>query len=206
MICPTPDVSFFGGLAVVNMPNEDFATWGGDLGAAAAAHVACPQLGASAATRDDCGRRAGPQPMKFYFDVSAPPQDLEGDIDPFIVRATELGLGCSGSAQKAFSLTRPISEVFSDFYLDPTSSFGKGHSHRHRCMLEILGATISGKTVTNRSAIESPIAVRVFSFADAFYTKIRGVPIQSDIGDRINMRGDSQAATHLFISYLESRL
>jgi len=206
MTCPTPDVSFFAGIAVVTMSNEDFATWGGDLGAAAAAHVACPQLGASAATEDDCGRKAGTLPFSFYYDVSAPPQDLEGDIDPFIMRANQLGIPCSGSSQKTFTPAKAMSDVFADTYLDPTSSLGKSHSNRYQCMLEILGATLSGKTVTNRAAIVPPIAARVFSFADGFYSKIRGFPIYSGIADRIQMRIDSTTATEQFITYLESKL
>jgi hypothetical protein len=73
-------------------------------------------------------------------------------------------------------------------------------------MLQILGAQISGKKVINRSAIVPPIADRVFNFADAFYTKIRGLPIYSGPDDRRQMRIDSTTATEWFISYLEGKL
>ncbi len=206
MTCPKPKVW------PVNMTNEDFATWGGDLGAAAAAHAACPRLGAAAATEDDCGKSAAPHPFEFYYDLSAPPQDLEGDIDAFVMRANELGIPCTGSSQKPFALTRPISEIFADTYLNPTSSLGKSHNDRYRCMLEVLGATFSGTTITNQAAIEASITPKVFSFAEAFYHKMRarastlatsalGLVAEEAI-DAIKMRADSATATHLFIEDL----
>jgi Domain of unknown function (DUF4157) len=204
MTCPTPDVLFYK-MASVSMPNEEFATWGGDLGAAAAAHVGCPQLGASAATNDDCGKTAGAQPFAFYRDVSAPLQDLEGDIEPFIARANQLGIACSGSSQKSFLPTKPMSEIFADTYLDPTSALGKAYANRYRCMLEILGATFSGNTVSNRKTIAPLIAARVFSFAQAFYIGAI-VNLPSNRIDDLRMQIDSEAGTDWFISYLESKL
>src|SRR5262249_14998068 len=154
--CPTPDVRFpvAHGLvdAVAALPNEAFATWGGDLGAAAAADVACPQLGSAAASLDNCGKQAPPQTLRFYFDHHAPPQDLEGDIDPFIVRAAEQGISCAGSAGTPFIPSRAISDIIADAYIDPTSTVGAARENRYACMLMLLGATISGKSVTNRAA------------------------------------------------------
>src|SRR5262249_26474123 len=107
MTCPTTDVSFpvAGGLVDVtaNMPNEAFATVGWYLGAAAAAHVACDQLGSAAASKDDCGKVAPPQSLRFYFDHHAPSQDLEGDIDPFVMRASEKGISCGSSLGVTFT-------------------------------------------------------------------------------------------------------
>lgn len=206
MTCPSPNVEFFWGLAAVNMPNEEFATWGGDLGAAAAAHVACPQLGADAATHEDCGNTAGAQPLGFYFGVHAPSQDLEGDIDPYVMRANLMGIPCTGSARRAFTPARPISEIFQDYYNDPSSLLGTARANRYLCFLQAIGASVSGGAITNRSTIRTAISNRVFSFADAFYTKIRGFPITSDAGDRVHMRINSDRVTDWFLTYLESRL
>jgi hypothetical protein len=206
MTCPSANVPFFGGLAAVNMPNEEFATWGGDLGAAAAAHVACPQLGAGASTHEDCGGRTGTQPLAFYFGIHAPSQDLEGDIDPFVMRANLMGIPCTGSARSTFTPASPISEIFQDYYNDPSSGLGTAHANRYSCFLQALGAIVSGRTITNRSLISAAISNRVFSFADAFYTKIRGIPIQSDIADRMHIRINSDRVTDWFLTYLENRL
>lgn len=212
MTCPTQDVSFsvVHGLAkaVAAMPNEAFATWGGDLGAAAAAHVACDQLGSAAASKDECGMKAPPQTLTFYFEHHAPPQDLEGDIDPFIMRASENGITCASSPGVTFTPSRAISDIFVDAYINSTSKLGAAHQNRYECMLQLLGATISGKRVTNRAAIKSRFTFQVASFADLFFTKIKGggVTNTSDAGDRVRMRADSSNTLDMFIDYLESNL
>jgi hypothetical protein len=212
MTCPTADVSFpvAGGLVdvIADMPNEVFATWGGDLGAAAAAHVACDQLGSAAASKDECGKVAPPQSLRFYFDHHAPSQDLEGDIDPFVIRASEKGISCGSSPGVTFTPSRAISDMFEDAYINSTSKLGVAHQNRYQCLLELLGATISGKRVTNRSAVKAKFMHQVASFADLFFTKIKGGGFrdQSDVGDRTKMRIDSDKVLDMFIDYLESRL
>jgi len=204
MVCPAPSVSLYGGLATASLSNEEFATWGGDLGAAVAAHIACGQLGAGAATNEDCGLAPGGRSLRFYYDWHAPTQDLEGDIDAFVMRANLLGVPCGGSAQRTFSPTRPISEVFNEYYSTPTSSLGSAHAHRGRCMLEMLGGTFSGTSLPNRTLVRDLAVPRVVSFANLFYTKIRSLP--SDLGDRTRMRLDAPIVMDWFIDYLLSRL
>jgi outer membrane protein OmpA-like peptidoglycan-associated protein len=212
MTCPTAEVSFpvAGGLvkAVAAMPNEAFATWGGDLGAAAAAHVACDQLGSAAASKGDCGMKPPPQTLRFYFDHHAPAQDLEGDIDAFIVRASEEGITCASSRGATFTPSRAISEIFADAYINSTSKLGVLHQNRYECMLQLLGATVSGKRVTNRAAVESKLMSQVASFADLFFTKIKGGGFfnVSDASDRRRMETDSSNMLDMFIDYLESKL
>lgn len=208
MTCPSPEVSLFGGLYIVDMSNEEFATWGGDLGAAVAAYVACPQLGASAATNDDCGGRTGSQPLSFYIGLHASPQDLEGDIDSFVMRANLIGIPCTGSAQRTFTPSRPMSEIFFEYYNDPLTSLGTAHDDRYRCFLQAIGATVSGNRITNVSTIQGPIAARVANFADPFFTRIKGGGFLdlSDVGDRTHMRMQAWNVTDWFLSYVERKL
>ena len=210
MTCPTQQVEFYAGLAAVEMSNEDFATWGGDLGAAAAATVACPQLGTAAATSEDCGFRTGAQPLSFYLGVHAPAQDLEGDIDSFVMRAERMGLACAGSARRTFTPSRPMSEVFYEYYIDETSALGVARADRYRCFLQAIGANVQGSRITNVSNIRDPIAGRVSSFGEAFWIKIHGGGVATaatqDTGDRINILIHSQHATDWFLRWVTDRL
>jgi hypothetical protein len=179
-----------------------------DVVAAAAAHVACDQLGSAAASKDDCGMKAPPQTLRFYFNHHVSSQDLEGDIDPFIIRASEKGIPCASSPGTPFTPSRAISDIFVDAYINSTSKLGVAHQNRYECMLQLLGATISGKRVTNRAAIKSKFMPQVASFADLFFTRIKGGGMTdlSDVGDRTRMRVDSIEVLDMFIDYLESNL
>jgi hypothetical protein len=206
MTCPQTSVPFFLGLAAVRVPSEEFATFTGDLGAAAAAHVACNELGAAAATEESCGFLAAPQRLAFYFNEHAPPADLEGDIDPFVIRAGELGIPCTGSLGRSLTIARPISDVFHEYYSAPSSALGSARPNRYRCVLNALGAAISGNRVTNRTVIAPPLEGRVYEFAMAFYHSIRGMLTlpgpRASMGIRINAR----RVVDWFLTYLESRL
>jgi hypothetical protein len=204
MTCPMPTVRLLGGLAVVQMPNEEFATWGGDLGAGVAAHVACTNLGADAATNGNCGRRAGPLPLAVYLNHHAPPDDLEADLDAFLLRAGLAGTACGGSAGTTLTLTRPLSHALFDYYLDATTKLGAARGDRARCLVQAIGGTISGTTITNRNALRGPIAFRVAEFAFTFYANIRGLP--ADVGDRTRMRVDGFEAADWFLDHLEGQL
>jgi hypothetical protein len=206
MTCPSSSVPLLGGLASVSMSNEDFATWGGDLGAAVAGYVACPQMGSDASTEADCGHSAGTHPLAFYLTVSAPAQDLEGDIAGFVVRSQALGIPCATSARASYTPTRPMSEVLFDYFSDPSSALGRAADNRYHCFVQSIGGTVSGRRITNWSTIRGPIAHRVKSFADAFYTKIRGLPHTTDAGDRTVMSIQADLAVDWLLSWLEARL
>ena len=213
MMCPTPNVKINAagrafGLTTIDMSNEDFATWGGDLGAAVAARAACERLGAGAASKEDCGHVPGPQTLNFYLRMSAPDQDLQGDIAPFAMRAQMAGVSCGGSAQKTATLpARKMSEIFDDYYNDPGSALGKAHSNSVRCFLDAIGAQLdpAGKKIVNRDAIVGPIQVHVTSFAEAFYYKIRGTT--ADTGESSVMKiVYSRDAVNWFLDWLERHL
>lgn len=219
MLCPKSSVTLQGGgipgalgaavgATTVQMSNEDFATWGGDLGAGVAAKTACDAFGADAAKQEDCGKKPAGQSLTYYLRLQAPDQDLEGDIDPFAQRAQLLGIPCGGSMEKPLTLpAKNISALFEEYYLDPTSALGKAHSNAARCMLDALGATLdsSGKKITNRAQIIGPSQVHVGSFAGAFYYKIRGsLP---NTGESQLMRLIySRDAVDWFLGWLEKKL
>lgn len=212
MTCPARQVDLHPLISPVAMSNEEFATWGGDLGAAVAAYVACPQLGSDAASSDDCGRTPGRQPLEFYLGVHAPPNELEGDIDAFVMRAQALGFVCSGSAMQTFAPNRKISELFQEYYVTTQGIAGATYTNRYQCALEAMGATVSHGNVTNRAPLTASIGRRVASFADPFFTKIsmtgssswlRAAWEMSDVGDRTRMRLAAPRAVDYFLDWLK---
>ncbi len=214
MMCPTPKVTpaqtVLGMHANVDLPNEDFATWGGDLGAAVSAHSACPGLGAAAATNDDCFHLAGSLPLTDYLKASAPDQDLQGDIDSFVLRAQGLGVPCVGSGQKTATLpSGNLSDVFQSYYNNASSALGTAHASNAHCFLDAIGATLdpTGKTITNRAVIVGPLQARVAEFALAFYyktTKSKWSALGVYMGSGINT--ESGIAVNWFLTWLESKL
>jgi hypothetical protein len=207
MVCPRRTVDFYIGLATVSTPNEDFATWAGDLGAAVAATLACPLIGAGAASRSDCGRRAGRQPLTFYLAEHAPPQDLEGDIDPYVIRASEAGIACATSGLRPFVPSRPISDILGDYYYDSSTTLGAARGNRNHCFLELIGATFDANgRVNNRRAITTgPMRARVLDFARAFYTNIAGIPSTPNNTELRVMEIYAENALDWFVTILETR-
>jgi hypothetical protein len=85
MLTPTPSVQLETPLnyATVEMPNVEFATWGGDIGSVAAMRLLDEETGAP-----DRG-------LEDYFARNASDSDLEGDVDAYAIRA---GAGDIGRA------------------------------------------------------------------------------------------------------------
>ncbi len=205
-------------LGTVRMDNEAFATWGGDVGAAAAAMVACWDMSRTERARsEDCGYNSMPMALTYYFSrVHAPPEDLEGDIAPFVMRAAELGISCRGSMQRRFNPTRPISQIFAAFY-NNTGSRGRTHRNRYQCFAEIIGAQVVGNRIQNRRQLIARYAPAVASFAEAFYAKImmdirgysgpgtsaRLVPHGHSV---IRLNQHTVNALNLFFNWLQARL
>jgi hypothetical protein len=99
-----------------------------------------------------------------------------------------------------------MSDVLMDYFGNPSSSLGTLAANRYRCFAESIGGVVSGNHITNASAIRGPAASRVQSFADAFYTKIRGFPNTTDIADRMEMLIQSERAVDWFLAWLERRM
>ncbi len=194
MVCPAARV------LMAEMSNEDFATWGGDLGAAVAARSACLALGSDAANTADCGGLPGGQPLDFYVAHHAPPQDLEGDLDPFAMRAALMGTPCASSRLVPLELDRPLSEVLGDYYLDPTSALGRARRQRDRCVLELLGATFAADQVANRDVIVDQITTQVSSFAETYYLTIRSTTLESS--DKSALQLDARELSDRFVDRL----
>ncbi len=175
MTCPKSSVTVSTSLPLgtVKMENEAFATWGGDVAAAAAAMVACWNMDdAERANSLDCGNEPIPQGLPFYFiAVQTTPEDLEGDIDSFLMRAAENGIPCAGSAMQTFNPSRPVSEMFASYYHN-AGPLGRTHQDRYRCFVEAIGGKVVGKKIDNRSDLIRKHRAAIESFAETYYLKI----------------------------------
>ena len=143
----------------VNMPNTEFATWGGDIGAAAARPVLNTELARPAMSDADC------------FRAEASDQDLEGDLDAYAMVAGGGGARGLESMLQAPGTTAPgtpVSLVLYEYFLGSGRLAG-ARATKYRDFATGIGAVVSGNRITNRAAVEAAIAPRVADFADMFF-------------------------------------
>lgn len=213
MTCPassvTLEISKFGaGIKLtVDLSNESFATWGGDVGSAAGAFVACWMMTDQERVtkgKDDCHQGSAPESLMQYFEKrQAPPEDLEGDIAPFVIRAAERG-ACGGSLEQRFTPQAPISSIFTNFFYNrgPT---GITSRDRYQCFAEAIGANVVNGQITNRAALIRKYEPGVLSFAWAYYVNLKKEIPRSDPIVPLLER-NSRAALHLFFDWLQARM
>ena len=213
MTCPASSVTLekskfrMGIKLTVDLSNESFATWGGDVGSAAGAFVACWMMtNQERATKgkDDCHQGSTPESLMQYFvKRQAPPEDLEGDIAPFVIRAAESG-ACGGSLEKRFTPQAPISSIFTSFFYNRGST-GMTSRDRYQCFAEAIGATVVNGEITNRAALIQKYERGVFSFAWAYYVNLKKEIPRSDPIVPLLER-NSRAALHLFFDWFQARI
>lgn len=191
-VCPRPRV--FG----VAMLNEDFAGWPGDIGSSVAVHVACTTLGEAAINEPACHGQAGD--LSFYLALLSSKPDLEGDIDPLVIRAIEMGHSCAGSAGLTFKPHRPMSRVLADYYLDTDSPLGRARRNRNRCLLEIMGGEFRGDTLLNRDELIENYGTQIGANAAVYYLSVR--PAGPTDAELEAMVVDGKTATGWFIDKL----
>jgi|GEM_PF-2576753 len=221
MMCPTSEVKInsfpivsdiMDDIANVKMSNEQFATWGGDLGAAVAAMAACWFMNeAQRSSTEDCKGADLMQGLLAFLKIHAPDEDLEGDILPFVIRANANGISCSGSVGQKLNLSAPISQMFVNFI---NSKGASGNANRYVCFTEIIGGQMTGGQIQNKDDLVKTYFDPVLEFAKTFYVKImtdvhgkipphRVVPF----GDRIlMMERHIPSAIRYFLAWLEKRM
>lgn len=143
----------------VNMPNTEFATWGGDVGAAAARPVLNAELGRPHMSDADC------------FKAEASDQDLEGNLDAYAMVTGGGGARGLESMLQAPGTTAPgtpVSQVIYEYFLGNARLAG-ARSTKYRDFATSIGGVVAGNRITNRAAVEAAIAPRVADFADMFF-------------------------------------
>jgi len=204
MVCPKTSVEL-NPIIVVKMPNEEFATWGGDLGSAAAQKVF-----------DEQDQGLTTQPWSNYFlgrNTAASNEDLEGDIDGYIIRKGLLGTACSTTPLTPITtISAPISQILGEYYTAAATPVGATRTNRFACFAQAIGGVVRGRTITNKSSLDDTIASRVFSFADTYYLGLRkkkegplGV-LSRPSGQGVWLLRYSLEVTRLFLDWLERKL
>jgi outer membrane protein OmpA-like peptidoglycan-associated protein len=214
MTCPASSVTIkmskFGVVVAelpVDLSNESFATWGGDVGSVAGAFVACWMMtDQERATKGkgDCHQGSMPESLEQYFVKRlAPPADLEGDIASFLIRAAERG-ACGGSLEQRFKVQAPISRTLTDYFYNRGPA-GTTSRDRYRCFAEAIGANVVSGKITNRAALIGKYQPGVLSFARAYYIDLKKeIPRSDPIVPLLD--GKSTAALHLFFDWLQARM
>ena len=212
MACPSSSVTIekskykVGIELTVDLSNESFATWGGDLGAAAGATAACLMMTNEERAKQttQCHQGDQPQGLMYYFvHLQAPPHDLEGDLAPFVIRAAERG-SCGGSLEKRFVPQAPISEIFKNYFYN-TGLSGITSKDRYRCFAEAIGAKVVNGKIDNRAELLNKYERKVLSFAWAYYINLKKeIPRSDPIVQLLDKY--SRDALNLFFDWLQARM
>jgi outer membrane protein OmpA-like peptidoglycan-associated protein len=138
--------------------NEEWATWAGDVGSAAAEFTA-----------DSVGGTLRGN-LAVYFNDLAGADDLAGDIDAFAMRA---GLRPAAAPPALLRSTMtpgtPLSELLMQYYRITSSAQGSARANRKRSFIQAYGGVLSGTTLTNRPALEAALRPSVENFAGRFF-------------------------------------
>src|SRR5260370_36989285 len=133
--------------------------------------------------------------MQYFVKRQSPAEDLEGDIAPFVMRASENG-ACRGSLGTKFTPRAPISTLLTSFFLNRGPS-GMTAKDRYHCFAEAIGAEVVNGKITNRAELIRKYEEGVLSFASAYYVELKKEIPRSDPIVPLLVR-HSQAALRLF--------
>lgn len=140
------------------LANEEWATWAGDVGSAAAYWVL-----------DTWSRSPTRLPtMAEYFASYASDSDLRGDIEAFAIRAGLSTQPPSATLGQRFNPTAPLSSILMQYYRLTRSALGVARHSRATTFARAYGATVVGGTITNPSVLRVRLRPSVASFAHLF--------------------------------------
>lgn len=209
MLCPriSTDVAFSTDVdsltTSVGMSNENFLTWGGDLGSAAAARLR---------DYDDSGVlfRSDP-PWSNYFLTNgtyASQVDLLGDIDAFVIRTNLRGVPCASTKGTTMpSPSTPISLLLLQFYSAPSGmALGLTAADRFPCFAQAVGGTVAGSTIKNKSTLVGHYSPQVFEFARLFYLSLIRSPLHVATMHMNKLPRYSEEITGKFFDWVEGEL
>lgn len=145
--------------SATTVPNEEWATWAGDVGSAAAEWVVDTVFTPP----------AKPLSQKDYFTKFAGDDDLRGDLDAFAMRrGLNPGAGPSSQLMQAIRLTGTLSENLRRYYRLTKSASGVSRMHATRDFIEAYGGVLNGTTVSNRSAFAARLRPSVSQFGHLY--------------------------------------
>jgi outer membrane protein OmpA-like peptidoglycan-associated protein len=138
------------------LANEEWATWAGDVGSAAAEFAV--------------GLYTNPStdPIGVYFANFANSRDLLGNLDSFAIRAGLTGLAPASQLQHAVTLSGTFSELLMQYFRITSSTLSRSRTSAARNFIEAYGGLLSGNTLTNRPTLEAALRPSVENFAGRF--------------------------------------
>ncbi|MGA3398713.1 MAG: DUF4157 domain-containing protein [Acetobacteraceae bacterium] len=140
------------------LANEEWATWAGDVGSAAAEWAVDAFMGTPDTKR-----------LPIFFRRFAGDSDLVGDIDSFALRAGGGGAATPpAQLTQTISLTGRLSEILLQYFRITGSARGAAHTNRVRNFIEAYGGVISGQTLSNRPVLVARLKPSVENFAGLF--------------------------------------
>jgi hypothetical protein len=184
---------------VLNLANEEWATWAGDVGSAAAEWAMAMHLG-TASLGD----------LATFFTRFAGDSDLVGDLDAFAMRAGGGGAATPpAQLMQTIHLTGPLSNALLQYFRITSSALGAARGDRVRNFVEAYGGVISGHTLTNRAALNTRLQPSVGEFARMYALRLIGSspnppPGALDLNNLLILAIDSMTAR--FVGWLEARL
>ena len=202
MMSPHDVAHLPGPINATTVPNEEWATWAGDVGSAAAEWVV-----------DTVFTSPGtPLSQKDYFVKFAGDDDLRGDLDAFAMRGGfNPGGSPSSRLMQAIRFTGTLSEDLRQYYRLTSSALGVSRSRGTKDFVEAYGGVLSGSSVTNRAVLAARFRPSVSQFAHLFMLlklfkrgffantpRPTGAPLPNGLIDPA-----IDAMTDLFITWLE---
>jgi hypothetical protein len=148
---------------ITGVPREEWATWVGDVGAAAADWAI-----------DVLVNGATPATLDARFTGHASDDDLAGDINAFALRA-----GLSGGATPAslagqpIRLTGTLSDALMQYFRITSSGPGRARAHPTEVFVQSYGGTMSGGRIADPAAFAARLRPTVQEFA--FYYMMQGL-------------------------------
>jgi outer membrane protein OmpA-like peptidoglycan-associated protein len=140
------------------LPNEEWATWAGDVGSAAGEWV-----------MDGYMTTPKPKDLPAFFQRFAGDADLNGDIDAFAMRAGGGGAATPpAQLMQTISLTGTLSEALLQYFRITGSARDVAHGNRVRNFVEAYGGVISGKGLSNRAAFVARLRPAVAEFTQLY--------------------------------------
>jgi outer membrane protein OmpA-like peptidoglycan-associated protein len=151
-----------GVINATTVPNEEWATWAGDVGQAAVEWVMSKVFPSP----------KSPKTEKDAFTQNAGDEDLRGNIDAFAMRqGFNPGAAPAGNLMQTIKLTGTLSEDLRQYFRITSSALGQSRAHATRDFIAAYGGVLSGKTVSNRAAFAARLRPSVMQFALLYQLK-----------------------------------
>jgi outer membrane protein OmpA-like peptidoglycan-associated protein len=201
MVCPSDSVTITKSHISldIEVANEDFVTWAGDLGSAVAHKIKDEK---DNKPKRDISTYFGPGSVAGF-------DDMNGDIDGFVIRAGLNNINCAGSTKQSLTVPQSkISDLLREYYLGTGLGNDKlSVNTRYSCFVRALGADVSGGHIYgNMIDLRNKVKIATYRFSIPFFMKIGGAYAASAQGMDILFLDYSEQMANIFIEWLDAQV